>query len=42
MAAEAGTDIFVAGTTIFNAVNMTEIIKELREKANEGIDSMQW
>lgn len=40
-AAEAGANIFVAGTTIFNAVNTTEIIKELREKAYEGINSMQ-
>jgi ribulose-phosphate 3-epimerase len=40
-AAEAGANIFVAGTTIFNAVNTSEIIKELREKAYEGIDSMQ-
>ncbi len=40
-AAEAGANIFVAGTTIFNAVNTSEIIKELREKAYEGINSMQ-
>ncbi len=40
-AAEAGANIFVAGTTIFNAVNTSEIIKKLREKAYEGIDSMQ-
>ncbi|MDP4093847.1 MAG: ribulose-phosphate 3-epimerase [Bacillota bacterium] len=37
---EAGANIIVAGTTIFNAVNTAEIIKELREKAYDGSNSL--
>ncbi|MCR4435890.1 MAG: ribulose-phosphate 3-epimerase [Clostridiales bacterium] len=33
---EAGANVIVAGTTIFNAVNTAEIIKELRENAHQG------
>lgn len=35
-ATEAGADVIVAGTTVFNAVNTGEIIKELKERAYQG------
>lgn len=35
-AAEAGANVIVAGTTVFNAVNTGEIIKELKERAYQG------
>jgi ribulose-phosphate 3-epimerase len=33
---EAGANVIVAGSTVFNAVNTTEIISELRIKAYQG------
>jgi len=33
---EAGANVIVAGSTIYNAVNTVQIIKELREKAYQG------
>jgi ribulose-phosphate 3-epimerase len=35
---KAGANVIVAGTTIFNAVNANNIIRELREKAYNGAD----
>lgn len=34
---EAGAEVIVAGTTIFKAVNTTEVIKELRDRAHKGL-----
>ena len=33
---EAGANVIVAGSTIYNAVNTAQVIKELREKAYQG------
>jgi len=35
-ATEAGANVIVAGTTVYNAVNAAEIIKELRKKSYQG------
>jgi len=34
--AEAGANVIVAGTAVFNAVNTAQIIRELRERALQG------